>query len=189
MLSEKTEEGMGDVMTPEQRHKCMARIRSKNTKPEIMVRKYLFARGFRYRKNVRRLPGTPDIVLRKYRTVIFVNGCFWHGHEGCRYSHLPKSNVEFWRNKIERNKKRDLRERVELRRMGWHVIQVWECQLKPKEREMLTPILPSTRRHALPSLKRNTAANNTFFTLNIHRSRGGGTGLHHPKLRSACMGF
>ncbi len=136
MLSEKTEEGMGDVMTPEQRHKCMARIRSKNTKPEIMVRKYLFARGFRYRKNVRRLPGTPDIVLRKYRTVIFVNGCFWHGHEGCRYSHLPKSNVEFWRNKIERNKKRDLRERVELRRMGWHVIQVWECQLKPKEREM-----------------------------------------------------
>ena len=127
---------MGDVMTPEQRHKCMARILSKNTKPEIMVRKYLFARGFRYRKNVRRLPGTPDIVLRKYRTVIFVNGCFWHGHEGCRYSHLPKSNVEFWRNKIERNKKRDLRERVELRRMGWHVIQVWECQLKPKEREM-----------------------------------------------------
>lgn len=127
---------MGDVMTPEQRHKCMARIRSKNTKPEIMVRKYLFARGFRYRKNVRRLPGTPDIVLRKYRTVIFVNGCFWHGHEGCRYSHLPKSNVEFWRNKIERNKKRDLRERVELRRMGWHVIQVWECQLNPKEREM-----------------------------------------------------
>ena len=127
---------MGDVMTPEQRHKCMARIRSKNTKPEIMVRKYLFARGFRYRKNVRRLPGTPDIVLRKYRTVILVNGCFWHGHEGCRYSHLPKSNVEFWRNKIERNKKRDLRERVELRRMGWHVIQVWECQLKPKEREM-----------------------------------------------------
>lgn len=127
---------MGDVMTPEQRHKCMARIRSKNTKPEIMVRKYLFARGFRYRKNVRRLPGTPDIVLRKYRTVIFVNGCFWHGHEGCRYSHLPKSNVVFWRNKIERNKKRDLRERVELRRMGWHVIQVWECQLKPKEREM-----------------------------------------------------
>lgn len=124
------------MMTPEQRHKCMARIRSKNTKPEIMVRKYLFARGFRYRKNVRRLPGTPDIVLRKYRTVIFVNGCFWHGHEGCRYSHLPKSNVEFWRNKIERNKKRDLRERVELRRMGWHVIQVWECQLKPKEREM-----------------------------------------------------
>lgn len=124
------------MMTPEQRHKCMARIRSKNTKPEIMVRKYLFARGFRYRKNVRRLPGTPDIVLRKYRTVIFVNGCFWHGHEGCRYSHLPKSNMEFWRNKIERNKKRDLRERVELRRMGWHVIQVWECQLKPKEREM-----------------------------------------------------
>ena len=101
-----------------------------------MVRKYLFSRGFRYRKNVRSLPGSPDIVLRKYRTVIFVNGCFWHGHEGCRYSHLPKSNVEFWKNKIERNKSRDVRERLALRRMGWHVIQVWECQLKPKEREM-----------------------------------------------------
>ena len=127
---------MGDVMTPEQRHKCMSRIRSKNTKPEILVRKFLFSRGFRYRKNVRRLPGTPDIVLRKYRTVIFVNGCFWHGHEGCRYSRLPKSNHEFWEKKIERNKTRDLRDRMALRRMGWHVIQVWECQLRPKEREM-----------------------------------------------------
>ena len=127
---------MGDVMTPEQRHKCMSRIRSKNTKPEILVRKFLFSRGFRYRKNVRRLPGTPDIVLRKYRTVIFVNGCFWHGHKGCRYSRLPKSNHEFWEKKIERNKTRDLRDRMALRRMGWHVIQVWECQLRPKEREM-----------------------------------------------------
>ncbi len=127
---------MADVLTPEQRHKCMSRIRSKNTKPEIMVRRYLFSRGFRFRINVKKLPGTPDIVLRKYRTVIFVNGCFWHGHEGCRYFVLPKSNVEFWINKIERNRLRDLKERIQLRHMGWHVIQIWECQLKPQKREM-----------------------------------------------------
>ena len=99
----------------------------------MVVRRYLFSRGFRFRVNVKRLPGTPDIVLRKYRTVIFVNGCFWHGHEGCKYFVLPKSNVEFWKDKIERNRRRDLKERIQLRYMGWHVMQVWECQLKPKE--------------------------------------------------------
>ena len=87
---------MTDKLTPEQRHRCMSRIRSKNTRPEILVRKFLFAHGFRYRVNVRNLPGTPDIVLRRFKTVIFINGCFWHGHEGCRYYVLPKSNVEFW---------------------------------------------------------------------------------------------
>lgn len=125
-----------DKMTPEQRHQCMSSIRSKNTKPEMVVRRYLFSRGFRFRVNVKRLPGTPDIVLRKYQTVIFVNGCFWHGHEGCRYFVLPKSNVEFWKKKIERNRRRDLKKRLQLRSMGWHVMQVWECQLKPKELEM-----------------------------------------------------
>lgn len=125
-----------DKMTPEQRHHCMSSIRSKNTKPEMLVRRYLFSRGFRFRVNLKRLPGTPDIVLRKYRTVIFVNGCFWHGHEECRYFVLPKSNVEFWTNKIERNQERDLKSRMQLRNMGWHVIQIWECQLKPKEREL-----------------------------------------------------
>lgn len=113
----------------------MSRIRSKNTKPEILVRKFLFAHGFRYRINVKTLPGTPDIVLKKYKTVIFVNGCFWHGHEGCRYAHLPKSNLEYWETKINKNKERDLQERIQLRRMGWHVIQFWECQLKPKVKE------------------------------------------------------
>lgn len=126
---------MVDVLTPEQRHHCMSRIRSKNTKPEILVRKFLFAHGFRYRIHVKTLPGTPDIVLKKYKTVIFVNGCFWHGHEGCRYAHLPKSNLEYWETKINRNKERDLQERIQLRRMGWHVIQFWECQLKPKVKE------------------------------------------------------
>ena len=112
----------------------MSHIRSRDTRPETMVRHYLFSRGFRYRKNVRALPGTPDIVLGRYRTVIFVNGCFWHGHEGCRYFRLPKTNASFWQQKIERNQARDARDRMELRLMGWHVIQVWECQLKPRER-------------------------------------------------------
>lgn len=125
---------MVDTMTAEQRHRCMSHIRSRDTRPETMVRHYLFYRGFRYRKNVRALPGTPDIVLGRYRTVIFVNGCFWHGHEGCRYFRLPKTNAGFWQQKIERNQARDARDRMELRRMGWHVIQVWECQLKSRER-------------------------------------------------------
>ena len=123
-----------DKMTPEQRHRCMSHVRSKDTKPEMTVRRYLFVRGFRYRIHVKNLPGKPDIVLRKYRAVIFVNGCFWHGHEGCGSYSFPKSNVEFWRSKIERNRERDLREAVELRSQGWHVIKIWECQLKPKVR-------------------------------------------------------
>lgn len=138
---------MADKLTPEQRHKYMSSIRSRNTKPEVLVRKYLFARGLRFRINVRRLPGTPDIVLRKYRTVIFVNGCFWHGHEGCRYFVLPKTRTDFWQAKIERNRERDLAERLQLRRMGWHVIQVWECQLKPKNRELTLQGLALTLNH------------------------------------------
>lgn len=126
---------MTDLLTPEQRHKCMSHIRSKNTKPEIIVRKFLFSKGYRFRVNVKKLPGTPDIVLKKYKTVIFVNGCFWHGHEGCKYSHLPKSNVSYWEVKINKNKERDLQDRIKLRDMGWHVIQVWECFLKSKVRE------------------------------------------------------
>ena len=98
---------MADVLTPAQRSYNMSRIRGKNTKPEELVRKYLFAHGFRYRKNDPRLPGKPDIVLPKYRTVIFINGCFWHGHEGCRYFVWPKSNPEFWKEKIEANIRRD----------------------------------------------------------------------------------
>lgn len=125
---------MTDVLNPEQRHKCMSRIRSKNTKPEMLVRKFLFAHGFRYRINVKSLPGTPDIVLKKYQTVILINGCFWHGHDGCKYSVLPKTNVDFWKNKIEGNKKRDLLKYREIRNLGWHVIQLWECQLKSKVR-------------------------------------------------------
>ena len=125
----------------------MSAIKSKNTKPELLVRKFLFSRGFRYRLNHPRLPGHPDIVLRKYRTVIFVNGCFWHGHQGCKYFVLPKSNVEFWQNKIERNRVRDVEEQRQLASMGWHCITIWECQLKPKIQQQTLTALEYTLSH------------------------------------------
>ena len=121
---------MADVHSPETRSYNMSRIRGKNTKPEELVRKYLFAHGFRYRKNDARLPGKPDIVLPKYKTVIFVNGCFWHAHEGCRYFVWPKNNAEFWKKKIGGNIERDARNQTLLTELGWRVIVVWECELK-----------------------------------------------------------
>lgn len=121
-----------DVHDKETRSYNMSCIKGKNTKPEGIVRKYLFSKGFRYRKNDKRLPGTPDIVLPKYKTVIFVNGCFWHGHEGCRYFVVPKTNTKFWVNKIETNKQRDSRKINDLQALGWRVITVWECELKRK---------------------------------------------------------
>ena len=135
-----------DKLSPEQRHKNMAAIRGKDTKPEWIVRRGLWSRGFRYRLNSPKLPGHPDIVLRKYRTCIFVNGCFWHGHntevrgeklevrdsECCK---IPKSNREFWVAKIRRNQERDIEEQKALAKMGWHCITIWECELTPKKRE------------------------------------------------------
>ena len=121
---------MADTMTPEERSRCMAAIKGKDTKPEMIVRKYLFSRGRRYRVQGKKLPGRPDIVLAKYKTVVFVDGCFWHGHEGCRYFRMPKSNVEFWQSKIERNVARDARNEAELTAMGWRVIRVWECDIR-----------------------------------------------------------
>jgi DNA mismatch endonuclease (patch repair protein) len=123
---------MADVMTPKQRSRCMAAVKGKDTKPEMIVRKYLFSRGLRFRVQVRKLPGTPDIVLPKYKTAIFVNGCFWHGHEGCKYFRLPKSNVEFWKEKIERNIERDRESMQALLDLGWKIIRVWECELRNK---------------------------------------------------------
>ena len=113
----------------------MSMIRSKNTKPEELVRKYLFSQGFRYRKNVRKLPGCPDIVLPKYKTVIFVNGCFWHGHKGCKYFVWPKSNSDFWEHKLRTNRDRDLKAYQSLQEEGWHVIVVWECELKKEKQK------------------------------------------------------
>ena len=154
-----------DKLSAEQRYKNMAAIRSKDTKPEVIVRKGLWSRGFRYRLNSPRLPGHPDLVLRKYRTCIFVNGCFWHGHnvqftihqsqctindslhgnrtdpteqdliENSECCKIPKSNREFWVAKIRRNQQRDVEEQKRLAEMGWHCITVWECELKPSVRE------------------------------------------------------
>lgn len=123
---------MADVMTPKQRSRCMAAVKGKDTKPEMIVRKYLFSRGMRFRVQVRKLPGNPDIVLPKYKTVIFVNGCFWHGHEDCKYFRLPKSNVEFWKEKIGRNIERDRESMQALLDLGWKIIRVWECELRNK---------------------------------------------------------
>lgn len=120
---------MPDRMTPEQRHDCMASIHSEDTRPEQAVRRELWHRGYRFRKYVRTLPGTPDIVLPKYRTCIFVNGCFWHGHKGCSKFVMPKTRTEFWANKIARNQERDLVNIQRLESIGWSAITVWECEL------------------------------------------------------------
>ena len=110
-------------------------IKSTETKPEEMVRKYLFSKGLRYRKNVKTLPGKPDIVLPRYKTVVFVNGCFWHGHDKCKYFVMPKSNVEFWQKKISRTIIRDNETYEKLADLGWNVLTIWECQLKKNQRE------------------------------------------------------
>lgn len=120
---------MPDRMTPEQRHDCMASIHSEDTRPEQAVRRELWHRGYRFRKCVRTLPGTPDIVLPKYRTCIFVNGCFWHGHKDCSKFVMPKTRTEFWANKIARNQERDLVNIQRLESIGWSAITVWECEL------------------------------------------------------------
>lgn len=122
---------MADNHSKEVRSKNMSHIRSTNTKPEELVRKYLFSRGLRYRKNVRSLPGCPDIVLPKYKTVIFVNGCFWHKHDCGRFV-WPTSNTEYWTQKIMRNVERDTQNQHTLSEMGWHILVIWECQLKKK---------------------------------------------------------
>jgi DNA mismatch endonuclease (patch repair protein) len=107
----------------------MSRIKGKDTKPEVMVRSMLHRAGYRFRKNVKELPGKPDIVLPKYRTVIFVHGCFWHRHKGCKQATTPGTNVEFWQKKFERNIANDAKHSRALRKLGWHVLTIWECQL------------------------------------------------------------
>ncbi len=121
---------MADKHSKQTRSYNMSRIRSRDTAPEELVRKRLFLHGFRYRKNVSCLPGTPDIVLPKYKTVIFVNGCFWHGHSGCRYFVWPQNNAEFWKAKITGNIQRDKTNYSRLTQLGWKVLVVWECELK-----------------------------------------------------------
>ena len=156
-----------DKLTSQQRHANMAAIRSKDTKPEMIVRRGLWKRGFRYRLNHKRLPGHPDLVWRKYRTCIFVNGCFWHGHhvvmpkveggelraegllnvESSVSCKIPKTNRDFWVAKIRRNKERDREEQKKLAAMGWHCITVWECELTPKKREETLESIAFTLNH------------------------------------------
>ena len=119
-----------DTLTPERRSWNMSRIKGKDTKIEIKVRQYLFSKGFRFRKNDKRYPGKPDVVLPKYKTVIFVNGCFWHQHPGCIQARLPKSNTEYWKSKMEKNVANDLLHYEQLKAMGWIVKVLWECELK-----------------------------------------------------------
>ncbi|WP_223605697.1 very short patch repair endonuclease [Chryseobacterium sp. OSA05B] len=128
---------MSDIFSSEKRSEIMSKISGKETEPEILVRKYLFAHGFRFRKNDKRFPGKPDIVLPKYKTIIFVNGCFWHGHENCKKSKLPETRKEFWENKISGNIIRDQQNINYLKSMGWSVITVWQCELgKDKEKTL-----------------------------------------------------
>jgi len=116
----------------------MAAVKSTGTKPEMLVRRFLFARGLRYRVNSRKLPGSPDITLRKYRAVVFVDGCFWHGHQGCKLFKLPATNTDFWRQKINMNIARDFSNNVELKLAGWRVFRIWECELNPASRRAET---------------------------------------------------
>lgn len=173
---------MPDKMTPQQRHHCMQSIRSHDTRPEWVVRRFLFSHGFRYRLQVKRLPGRPDIVMRRLGVCIFINGCFWHGHlindddnDALRYDDngnndalhyddvrvpkssacckIPKTNTEFWVTKILRNRERDARVQKELEALGWHVITIWECELRPKQREAtLQRLLTLLRRIEAPVL-------------------------------------
>ncbi len=143
-----------DKLSPEQRHRNMAAIHGKDTKPEIIVRRGLWKRGFRYRLNYKRLPGHPDLVLRKYRTCIFVNGCFWHGHlvdlqnlENSECCKIPNTNRDFWVAKIRRNKERDQEDQRKLAAMGWHCITIWECELKPAKREEILDSIAFTLNH------------------------------------------
>ena len=134
-----------DIKSPEERSKNMAAIRSKNTKPEIYLRKLLFAKGYRYGVNSKSMPGHPDIYLKKYNTAIFVHGCFWHRHEGCKYAYMPKSKVEFWQKKFDTNVKRDELVRKELTRKKVKVVIIWECTIKrmKKDKKMEEEIISS----------------------------------------------
>ena len=140
-----------DVHSKAVRSYNMSKVKSRDTKPEVRVRKYLFAHGFRYRKNDSRYPGRPDIVLPKYKTAIFVNGCFWHMHAGCKYSSVPKTNSGFWKQKLEQNKQRDENNITQMKDLGWNVIIIWQCEIKESafESRMDALIKQITDNHSL----------------------------------------
>lgn len=138
---------MADTLTQEERSKRMALIHSKNTIIEIKVRKYLFSKGFRFRVNDKRYAGHPDIVLPKYKTMIFIHGCFWHGHHNCKIAHIPKSNSEFWIAKINRNMKNDAKHNEVLKSQGWNVITLWECELNRDFEKVMTTLTETLQNH------------------------------------------
>lgn len=141
-----------DKHTPEQRHRNMAAVKGKNTKPEIAIRKLLHAQGYRFRLHRKDLPGKPDIVLPKYKTVIFINGCFWHQHEGCKHAAIPATNRDFWETKLNSNKARDQRIRQELQSLGWRVLTLWECEIKTILQTGIIPGLTSQEEEIEPCL-------------------------------------
>ena len=123
---------MADIFSKDKRSQIMSKISGKETKPEILVRKFLFSKGFRYRKNDKRMVGKPDIVLPKYKTIIFIHGCFWHGHQNCKAATLPTTNSDFWKSKIEGNGARDQKTKNLLKKQGWRVMVIWQCRIKNK---------------------------------------------------------
>jgi DNA mismatch endonuclease, patch repair protein len=138
-----------DVHEPEVRSYNMSQIKGKNTKPEMMVRKFLFSKGFRFRLNVKTLPGKPDIVLSKYKTVIFVHGCFWHGHDNCKYFVIPKTRTDWWLNKLNRNKELDEKNLAALYQYSWRVLVIFECALKKNRIETtLRELLKDLKTHS-----------------------------------------
>ncbi len=141
---------MADVHSTETRSYNMSQIRSKNTKPEVLLRRILFKQGFRFRLHAKDLPGKPDIVLKKYRTAIFVHGCFWHGHKDCRYFVIPKTRTEWWVNKISGNQRNDAKKKADLKNAGWNVIEVFECDLKKDKLEKtINKIVLEIKRHLI----------------------------------------
>lgn len=138
---------MADTISKEYRSWNMSRIKGKDTKPEVQVRRWLFRRGYRFRKNDKRLPGVPDVVLPRYKTVIFVNGCFWHHHKGCKYAYMPKSRIDFWKNKFAQNEVNDKLHRDQLEAMGWKVITIWECELKNNMDEVMNNVDVALKRN------------------------------------------
>ena len=150
-----------DKHTPEQRHRNMSAVKGKDTKPELLVRKLLHALGYRFRIQRKGLPGRPDIVLPRYKTAIFVNGCFWHRHEGCKYASTPSTNSEFWEKKFTANVERDARNYAALKEQGWNVIVIWECEIKEILRSRIIPGLPglpALPNQAYPSSEETTEA-------------------------------
>lgn len=129
---------MSDIFSQKKRSEIMSRIRATETKPEKIVRKFLFSKGFRFRKNSKSLPGKPDVVLAKYKTVIFIHGCFWHGHKNCKAAKLPSTRKKFWTDKISGNKMRDRKIYNQLKKLDWQVITVWQCQIKNKNKKEIS---------------------------------------------------